>query len=102
MHRVEPHLPLSYGVPRGDERRIVSGIIFVIRYDMRERLTVRPRRSATTSSAGARWGDNRIFAELAAEGGVDDRCHAYESTPNGDQAAQKGLFPDVLGVPKRA
>jgi transposase len=31
MRRIEPHFPLSHGVPRVDERRIISGIIFVIR-----------------------------------------------------------------------
>ena len=27
----EPYFPLSHGVPRVDDRRIISGIIFVIR-----------------------------------------------------------------------
>ena len=31
MRRIEPYFPLSHGVPRGDYRRTVSGIIFVIR-----------------------------------------------------------------------
>ena len=30
MRRIEPYFPLSHGVPRVDDRRIVSGIIFVI------------------------------------------------------------------------
>lgn len=30
MRRSELHFPLSHGVPRVDDRRIVSGIIFVI------------------------------------------------------------------------
>ncbi len=29
--RIEPYFPLSHGVPRVDDRRIISGIIFVIR-----------------------------------------------------------------------
>jgi hypothetical protein len=29
--RIEPYFPLSNGIPRVDDRRIVSGIIFVIR-----------------------------------------------------------------------
>ena len=28
MHRIEPYFPLSHGVPRVDDRRIISGIIF--------------------------------------------------------------------------
>ena len=31
MRRIEPYFPLSHGVPRVDDRRILSGIIFVIR-----------------------------------------------------------------------
>ena len=37
MRRIEPHFPLSHGVPRVDDRRIVSGIIFVIRNGLRWR-----------------------------------------------------------------
>ena len=35
MRRIEPYFPLSHGVPRVDDRRIVSGIIFVIRNGLR-------------------------------------------------------------------
>jgi len=35
MRRIEPYFPLSHGVPRMDDRRIVSGIIFVIRSGLR-------------------------------------------------------------------
>ena len=37
MRRIEPYFPLSYGVPRVDDRRIISGIIFVIRNGLRWR-----------------------------------------------------------------
>lgn len=35
MHRIELYYPLSYGVPRVDDRRILSGIIFVIKGGLR-------------------------------------------------------------------
>jgi len=35
MRRIEPYFPLSHGVPRVDDRRIISGIIFVIRNGLR-------------------------------------------------------------------
>jgi len=35
MRRLEPFFPLSHGVPRVDDRRIVSGIVFVIRNAVR-------------------------------------------------------------------
>ena len=31
MARISPHFPLSHGVPRVDDRRVVSGIVYVIR-----------------------------------------------------------------------
>ena len=31
MTRIAPHFPLSHGVPRVDDRRVVSGIVYVIR-----------------------------------------------------------------------
>ncbi|MGY3333861.1 hypothetical protein ACVILI_006938 [Mesorhizobium sp. USDA 4775] len=31
MARISPFFPLSHGVPRVDDRRVVSGIIYVIR-----------------------------------------------------------------------
>lgn len=39
MRRIEPYLPLSHGVPRVDDRRVISGIIFVIRNGLRWRDT---------------------------------------------------------------
>ena len=32
MRRIEPYFPLSHGVPRVDDRRVVSGIIYVIKH----------------------------------------------------------------------
>jgi putative transposase len=37
MRRIEPFFPLSHGVPRVDDRRVISGIIFVIRNGLRWR-----------------------------------------------------------------
>ena len=31
LRRLSPHFPLSHGVPRVDDRRVLSGIIYVIR-----------------------------------------------------------------------
>ena len=31
MARISPFFPLSHGVPRVDDRRVVSGIVYVIR-----------------------------------------------------------------------
>ena len=37
MRKIEPYFRLSHGVPRVDDRRIISGIIFVIRNGLRWR-----------------------------------------------------------------
>jgi len=34
MRRLSPHFPLSHGVPRVDDRRVLSGIIYVIRHGL--------------------------------------------------------------------
>ena len=37
MRRIEPYFPLSHGVARVDDQRVISGIIFVIRNGLRWR-----------------------------------------------------------------
>ena len=37
MRRIEPYFPLSHGIPRVVDRRIISGIIFVTRNGLRWR-----------------------------------------------------------------
>jgi len=37
MRRIEPYFPLSHGVPRVDDRKVLSGIVFVIRNGVRWR-----------------------------------------------------------------
>ena len=37
MRRIKPYFPLSHGVPRVDDRKVISGIIFVIRNGLRGR-----------------------------------------------------------------
>jgi putative transposase len=78
MRRIERHFPRSHGVPRVDDRRIVSGIIFVIRNGLRWRDAPREYGPHKTNyNRFIRWSRlgvvNRIFAELAAKGGEPDR-----------------------------
>ena len=60
MERLKPFFPLSHGVPRVDDKRVLSGIIFINRNGyagvMRLRPMARPRRSITVGCAGAGWG----------------------------------------------
>ena len=78
MRRIEPYFPLSHGVPRMDDRRVISGIIFVIRNGLRWRdapSEYGPHK--TIYNRFIRWSRmgvfNRIFAALSAKGGKPDR-----------------------------
>jgi transposase len=37
MRRIEPYFPLSHGIARVDDRRVISGIVFVIKNGLRWR-----------------------------------------------------------------
>ena len=59
MKRIDPHFPLSHGVPRVDDRRVISGIIHVLRNGLRWRdapAEYGPHKTTTASSVGAGWG----------------------------------------------
>ena len=60
MERLRPFFPKSHGKSRVDDRRVLSGIIFVNRnglrwHDTPPRNTVHTRRSTTAGSAEATW-----------------------------------------------
>jgi transposase len=107
MRRIEPYFPLSHGIPRVDDRRIVSGIIFVIRNGLRWRAAPPTYgRYKTIYNRFIRWSRlsvfNRIFAELAAKDGKPDRlmidpAHLKEHR-TAASLLKKGLYPDVSGV----
>jgi transposase len=78
MRRIEPYFPLSHGVPRVDDRRVISGIIFVVRNGLRWRDAPKdygPHK--TIYNRFIRWSRlgvfNRIIAALAAKGGKPDQ-----------------------------
>ena len=78
MRRIEPYFPLSHGVARVDDRRVLSGILFVIRNGLRWRdapAAYGPPK--TIYNRFIRWSRlgvfNKIFAALAAKGGRSDR-----------------------------
>ena len=78
MRRIEPYFPLSHGMPRADDRKVISGIIFVIRNSLRWRDAPAAYGSPKTIyNRLIRWSRpgvfNRIFAGLAAEGGKPDQ-----------------------------
>src|ERR1700748_3177104 len=109
--RIERFFPLSHGVPRVDDRRVISGIIFVIRNGLRWRdapAAYGPPK--TLYNRFVRWSRlgvfDRIFAGLAARAGRQD-CVMIDSThPQAHRTAarlmKKGLSPAVSGAPRAA
>ena len=78
MRRLSPHFPLSHGIARVDDRRVLSGIIYVIRNGLQWRdapVAYGPHK--TLYNRFVRWSRmgvfDRIFAALAAEGGPPER-----------------------------
>ena len=78
MRGIRPHFPLSHGIPRVDDRRVLSGIIFVIQGGLRWRDAppgYGPHK--TLYNRFVRWSRmgvfSRIFAALAGEAGEPDR-----------------------------
>ncbi|MBX9662558.1 IS5 family transposase [Novosphingobium sp.] len=109
MRRIEPYFPLSHGVPRVDDRRIISGIIFVIRNGLRWRdapAAYGPPK--TIYNRFIRWSRmgvfNRIFSALAAKGGKPDQLMIDATHLKAHRTAasllKKGLFPRRIGRTK--
>lgn len=111
MGRIEPYFPLSHGIPRVDDRRVISGIVFVIRNGLRWRDAPReygPHK--TIYNRFVRWSRlgvfDKIFSALAAEGGPPDRLIIDATHLKAHRTAasllKRGLFPDVSAGPKAA
>lgn len=100
MRRIEGHFPLSHGVPRVDDRRILSGILFVIRNGLRWRdapTGYGPHK--TIYNRFIRWSRlgvfDRIFADLAKDGDGVLMIDARHIKAHRTAASlfKKGLYP---------
>src|SRR6478735_4931644 len=76
--RIRPHFPRSHGKPRVDDRRVISGIIYVIRYGLEWKDAPKgygPHK--TLYNRFVRWSRRgvfeRIFAALVGQAGAPDR-----------------------------
>ena len=107
MERIEPFFPLPHGVARVDDRRVLSGILFVIRNGLRWRdapAAYGPHK--TIYNRFIRWSRlgvfNRILAELVAQGGGRDKLMIDATHLKAHRTAasllKKGLYPDVSGA----
>src|SRR4051794_28105629 len=78
LERITPYFPLSHGVPRVDDRRVISGIIYVIRNGLPWKDAPceygPPKTLYNRFVRGSRMGVfNRIFAALAGKAGTPER-----------------------------
>jgi transposase len=105
MARISPHFPLSHGVPRVDDRRVVSGIVYVIRLQWKDAPKgYEPHK--TLYNRFIRWCRlgvfDRIFA--AGEGPKPERIMIDSTHLKAHRTAasllKKGLFPRRIGGPK--
>lgn len=102
IRRIEPFFPLSHGIPRVDDRRVLSGILFVIRNGLRWRdvpADYGPHK--TIYNRFIRWSRlgvfDRIFAELAKDGDgvlMIDATH-LKAHRTAASLLKKGLYPAV-------
>jgi len=68
MARLSPFFPKSHGKPRVDDRRVLSGIIFVNRNGLRWRdAPAEYGPSKTLYNRWKRWSDKGIFARMFVE-----------------------------------
>ena len=109
MRRIEPYFPLSHGVPRVDDRRVISGIIFVIRNGLRWRDAPQGLRAAQDDLQPVHplepaWacstGSSPNWPARLASPTADDRRDPSEGPPHRGQPAQKGAVPRRIGRTK--
>lgn len=109
LRRIEPYFPLSHGVPRVDDCRVISGIIHIIRNGLRWRdapAAYGPHK--TLYNRFVRWSRlgvfDRIFAALAARSGRPERIMIDATHLKAHRTAasllKKGLFPAASAAPR--
>jgi putative transposase len=109
MRRIEPFFPLSHGIARVDDRRVLSGIIYVIKNGLRwcdAPAAYGPHK--TIYNRFIRWSRlgvfNKIFAALVKTGGKPDQLMIDATHLKAHRTAasllKKGLFPAVSDARK--
>jgi len=104
LNRIKPYFPFSHGVERVDDRRVISGIIYVIRNGLQWKDAPKvygPHK--TLYNRFVRWSQmgvfNRIFAALAGQEGEPERLMIDATHLKAHRTAasllKKGLYPAV-------
>ena len=105
--RIEPYFPLSHGVPRVDDRKVISGIVHVIRNGLRWRDAPEvygPHK--TLYNRFIRWSKmgvfDKIFTALVAKRGPPDRLMIDATHLKAHRTAcsllKGGMFPALLAA----
>ena len=111
LERIEPHFPLSHGIPRVDDLRVISGIIHVIKCDLHWRdAPSEYGPPKTLYNRFVRWSRmgvfDRIFASLAACEGISEQLQIDATLLKAHRTAasllKKGMFPAVSDRQKAA
>ena len=111
MNRIRQYFPLSHGIARVDDRKVISGIIYVIKNGLMWKdapTDYGPYK--TLYNRFIRWSKlgvfSKIFSELATSAKHDQRLMIDATHLKAHRTAasllKKGLFPDVSGAPKAA
>jgi len=107
LARISRFFPLPHGMPRVDDRKVISGIIHVIRNGLRWRDAPRaygPHK--TLYNRFIRWSKmgifDKIFTALVEEGGSPDRLMIDATHLKAHRTAcsllKGGMFPGVLAA----
>ena len=105
MFRLSPFFPLAHGVPRVDDRRVINGVVYVIRHGLQWRDAPKeygPHK--TPYNRFIRWSRmgvfDRIFVSLAGEGPKAQRIMIDSTHLTAHRTAasllKKDCFPVVL------
>lgn len=109
LDRISPYFPPSRGVERVDDRRVISGIIHVLKRGLQWRdapAEYGPHK--TLYNRFVRWSRmgvfNKIFTELAKNSDAGDIVMIDATHLKAHRTAasllKKGAFPDILAAPK--
>ena len=108
MARIEPHFPLAHSIPRVDDRRVISGIVYVIKHGLQWKDAPKDYGHKTLYNRFIRWSRlgvfDRIFAALAGDGPKPERIMIDATHLKAHRTAasllKKGMFPVASGEPK--
>ena len=111
LERIRPYFPLSHGVSRVDDRKVLSGIIYVIKNGLQWKDAPReygPHK--TLYNRFIRWSRmgifNKIFMELSRQKGTLEQLMIDATHLKAHRTAasllKKGLYPGVSVAQKEA